>query len=180
MKTKYILILSGLLLLFSACKRDDDEPKSAPVPLEFVYDGNKHILAGGSLLHYPSISTPQAQSLGLLLYTDGVDLQFDPQGFPSGAAGNGFILYFDCLSSDSTVLSSGWYEMDTLNLPKTITWGSVNPVVNGNMDLWFDCKSASFEVLYENGQYTITGEGLDEADFGFTFSYQGPLDWYQE
>lgn len=179
MKTKYIIPILSAFLLLAACKKEEDD-QSPGFPQELIYNDVRYEIAGGAFIHYPAFSHAQGQNLDLLLYTEGVSLLLDEDGLPGGASGNGYILYFEGYSSDSTVYPSGTYEMDTTLKAFSFSSGALNPVINGNIDLWFDIKSGSFEVVEENGKHTFIGDGKDEGDLGFNFSYQGNLDWYQE
>ncbi|QNR25387.1 hypothetical protein [Croceimicrobium hydrocarbonivorans] len=179
MKTKHILASLGILLMLISCRKEED-PTESPNPWVFTYDGVEHDLKSGALIHYPSFSHSGAENVDLLLYTKGVDLIIGSEGLPNDASGNGYILYFECYSADSAYLSDGTYTLDTNIRALSIATAAINPVVNGNTDLWFEVPSTQFEVIYKDGEFQIIGSGKDEANLNFDFKYKGELDWYQE
>lgn len=165
---------------FTACRKDEDDT-GQEFPQEFLYNGSRYEMSGGALMHYPSFShTGLGENVDLLLYTKGVNLVVGQDGIPDSASGNGFILFFETFSSDSTYLPSGDYVQDTSRRAFTYTTAGIVALVNNNSDLWFDVKQADLEVVYDQGVYTLVGSGKDEADLNFNFSYQGPLTYYQD
>lgn len=179
MKTKYLFTaLCGLFILYSCTKDDSDQ--SAGFPQELVYDGQRYELADAFVTHHPESGSGQAHNLDLALLSKGVGLLLDANNLPMGVSGNGYALFFEGYSSDSTRYPSGSYEMDSTKKAFSFREGYLYSVENGNISILSPIQTGSFEVIEESGQYTLVGEGKDTAGLRFNFSYQGSIAWYQD
>ncbi len=167
-----VFLFFTILFAFSACS--EDEQGEREFPQELVINGERDEMLSAAVIH----DSRNGGVLDFLLYTEGVALLKDSSGIPRGASGNGYFLHFPIITSDSTSLKEGVYSTDSLNFDYKLGDCSINPVVHDNTQLWFVVESVSFELLQNNGTYTIVGSGQAENNMEYSFSYQGNIEWY--
>jgi len=180
-KSKLFVGLLGTLLLVSACKKDDDNDganNSGDFPQELVLDGTRHGLGTAFMEFYPDYGV-NSHNLDLILLSDGLTAHYDADNYPDSISGNGYMMYFEMFSADSTFLSAGTYSMDTTLTVNTFQGAFVAPVSNGEINGSPEqLKTGSVEVSRSNNVYTITGSGKDADNKDFEFSYQAAITIY--
>lgn len=175
MKKTYLFLSMALLLAVSACKKDeDDDDSTQPFPQELVVDGTRYELGTAFMEHYPDFGV-NSENLDLFMLTDGVTVYYNNDNYPDSISGNGYILYFEMFSADSTYLSAGTYVADTTYGQGTFATAFLAPITNGEVDNDEQLNSATVEVARDNNTYTITGSGKDDMNRDFNFSYQGAI-----
>lgn len=178
MKTRILIASLSVLLISAACSKEEEKPEPR-FPQELIIDGERFPMEAGFIMHFPDANaSPYSQEM--VLYTEGISIDYDSTGFPSGVKGHGYFLAFEAWSSDSLGLAEGVYRLDTARSPFSLGLSSLNPVVFNNSDLWFILQSAEFEVIRDGETYTIVGVAKDESDLDIQFSYQGSLDFHRE
>lgn len=173
---KYLLLSLGLVLALSSCKKeeDDDTGGTTEFSQELVLDGTKYTLGTGFMEFYPDYGV-NSENLDLYFLSDGVTVHYDNDNYPDSISGNGYMLYFEMFSSDSTFLSAGTYVMDTTRTLNTFQSSALSPIVNGEATSFDGLTAATVEVSRENNVYTITGSGKDASNRNFSFKFKKAL-----
>jgi hypothetical protein len=175
MKKAYLLLGLSLMLAVSACKKDeDDNDDTKPFPQELVVDGTRYEWGESFMEYYPDYGV-NSENLDLFMFTDGITVHYDSDNLPDSISGNGYVLYFELFSADSTYLSAGTYTADSTLAQGTYYSSFLAPVTNGELSGDEELNSATVEVVREDNVYTITGSGKDGMNRDFSFSYQGAI-----
>lgn len=174
---KYLFLSLSLVLALSACKKEEEDDQTngtTEFSQELVVAGTKYTLGSGFMEYYPDYGV-NSENLDLFLLSDGVTIHFDSDNYPDSISGNGYLLYFEMFSADSTYLSNGTYVMDSTLTVNTFSSSSLAQVVNGEVNSFDDLNSGTVEVSRDDNVYTITGSGKDANNRDFSFKFKKAL-----
>ncbi|GEM_PF-1698930 len=178
----FAIALTGV---FTSCEEDKKDNNGGNNPTTFkqelVYDGTTYTLKEAFIIDYGV--TDNAANFDINLVSDGITVQFDNDGAPIGATGDGFAVYIEAWSADTVKFADGTYTIDTVDLGKagTISYASIDRIQSGQfMDEseWAEGSSCTIEV--NDKEHTITGSGTTRNGKSFSFSFRKEFDYIDD
>lgn len=175
-----MFFVAVVLLLSAAGQKADKQPYQSEFNNELSYADEKASLKEGLLVYTPNYDTTGLNEMEVLLYTEGVNIFDDEEGFPDSINGDGFMLYFALYTLDSTHLSPGEYSLQELRQNFGISDASIAIVSNADIESEMEMYSCEFELEIEEGVYTLVGKAKDKEGEKVKFQYQGRLRYYKD
>ena len=167
---KYLMLLSITLLVFSGCKKDDDQSNFVRV------DNEQFSLASGVLVKFGMIGD-EAEGCYYALTLVSPDIEVGQYGSLSGT---GAFINFFIVSESLTGLPSGTYTFDETSIPLPFsTFGDAAHCMtwqSGHFNDMADIISGEITVVnHDNDRYEITFNCKDENNDRVEGYFNGTL-----
>lgn len=156
-----LLILSAIVIVVSACKKDNAEEKQN----SFSYNGSNHELSKGIIESYGSFPDETAFNFDVILMSTGFTL-YESNGEPDSISGIGNAIVMEFYSSDSTDLAAGEYTYDVTRAEGTFDYADA--VMNFNT------------VTEEGTEIEISGGTIVVNKNGSNYEFSFKLESYEK
>jgi protein involved in sex pheromone biosynthesis len=120
MKNILTISILALVILFSGCRKDDDDKDNNVGPHYFSYDGKKYALDQGLVINFGEMA-PSLYNFDILLFSDDFDFGTPENDFED-VSGVGNMLYFELLTDQQHGLGNADYLYDESNVYKKNTF----------------------------------------------------------
>ncbi len=171
-----VLFLTLAFALSTGCKEEKNDP---PPSSQMTVNGKEYTLDKGWLENYGDSTTSgishEGTNLDLLLMTSGIQLHLNSNGEIDSVSGEGYSLYFQMFSNNSTDLSTETYRYRLDGTTGTFNVGDLIPFKNGNPMQALSITEGSVHVRKENGNYIMSANLVAEDTVIIDMNYYGKL-----
>jgi len=178
---RFFLFFIVLSVLFSSCKKDNDETNSSSSC--FTYKNSKYGIAKGYLIGWGESNSTSVYSKEIYLVSSGITCTSNSSSYNISGTGNS--IYFSIYSTSETAIEPGTYTYsESTSYPITNTFDYCEVDLNSNWDLqeengtWAEITSGTLTISKSGSIYEIAFEGFDSNNNKVVASYNGTLGIY--